>query len=61
MTGGNGMVLVSKPGINTGVGCHALLLGNLSNPGIKTRSPTLQADMATHSSTLENPMDRGAW
>ena len=33
-----------SPGKNTGVGCHALLQGNLPNPGIKSRSPTLQAD-----------------
>ena len=26
------------------VGCHALLQGNLSNPGIKPRSLTLQVD-----------------
>ena len=33
-----------SPGKNTGVGCHALLQGNLSNPGIQPKSPTLQAD-----------------
>ena len=33
-----------SPGKNTGVGCHAILQGNLPNPGIKPRSPTLQAD-----------------
>ena len=33
-----------SPGKNTGVGCHALLQGNLPNPGIEPRSPTLQAD-----------------
>ena len=33
-----------SPGKNTGVGCHALLQGNLPNPGILPRSPTLQAD-----------------
>ena len=32
------------PGKNTGVGCHGLLQGNLPHPGIKPRSPTLQAD-----------------
>ena len=32
-----------SPGKNTGVGCHALQ-GNLPNPGIKPRSPALQAD-----------------
>ena len=40
----------SMPGLwgfsrqNSGVGCHALLQGNLPNPGIKARSPTLQVD-----------------
>ena len=29
---------------NTGVGCHALLQGNLLNPGMEPRSPALQAD-----------------
>ena len=33
-----------SPGKNTGVGCHALLQGNLPNPGTEPRSPTLQAD-----------------
>ena len=33
-----------SPGKNTGVRCHALLQGNLPNPGIKPRSPTLQVD-----------------
>ena len=33
-----------SPGKNTGVGCHALLQGNLPNPGIEPRSPTLQVD-----------------
>ena len=33
-----------SPGKNTGVGCHFLLQGNLPNPGIKPRSPALQAD-----------------
>ena len=31
-------------GKNTTVGCHALLQGNLPDPGIEPRSPTLQAD-----------------
>ena len=31
-------------GQNTGVGILSLLQGNLPNPGIKPRSPTLQAD-----------------
>ena len=33
-----------SPGKNTGMGCHALLQGNLPNPGIKPGSPALQAD-----------------
>ena len=33
-----------SPGKTTEVGCHALLQGNLPNPGIKPRSPALQAD-----------------
>ena len=33
-----------SPGKNTGVGCHFLLQGNLPYPGIKPRSPALQAD-----------------
>ena len=33
-----------SPGKNTRVGCHALLQGNLPNPGIEPRSPALQAD-----------------
>ena len=33
-----------SPGKNTGVGCHTLIQGNLPNPGIKPRSPSLQAD-----------------
>ena len=32
-----------SPDKNTGVGCHALLQGNLPNPGIEPRSPELQA------------------
>ena len=32
------------PGKHTGVGGHALLQGNLPNPGIELRSPTLQVD-----------------
>ena len=34
----------NSPGKNNGVGCHALLQGNLPDPGIEPRSPTLQAD-----------------
>ena len=33
-----------SPGKNTGVGCYALFQGIFPNPGIKPRSPTLQAD-----------------
>ena len=33
-----------SPGKNTGVDCYALLQGNLPNPGIEPRSPTLQVD-----------------
>ena len=33
-----------SPGKNTGVGCHALLQGDLPNPGIEPRFPTLQED-----------------
>ena len=33
-----------SPGKNTGVGCHALLQGDLPSPGIKPRSPPSQAD-----------------
>ena len=34
----------NSPNQNTGVGSLSLLQGNLSNPGIKPRSPTLQVD-----------------
>ena len=33
-----------SPGKNIGVGFHALLQGNLPNPGIKPRTPALQVD-----------------
>ena len=33
-----------SPGKNIGVGCHALLQGNLPNPGIEPKSPALQVD-----------------
>ena len=33
-----------SPGKNTRVGCHALLQGDLCDPGIEPRSPALQAD-----------------
>ena len=35
---------LDSPGQNTAVGSLSLLQGNLSNPGIKPRSPALQAD-----------------
>ena len=34
----------SSPGKNTSVGCHSLLQGIFPDPGIKPRSPALQAD-----------------
>ena len=34
----------NSPGQNTGAGRLSLLQGNLPNPGIEPRSPTLQAD-----------------
>ena len=34
----------NSPGQNTGMVSRSLLQGNLPNPGIKSRSPTLQAD-----------------
>ena len=34
----------NSPGQNTGVGSLSLLQGDLPNPGIEPRSPTLQAD-----------------
>ena len=34
----------NSPGKNTGVGCHAVLQGNVPNPGIEPRSPALQVD-----------------
>ena len=34
----------NSPGQNTGVGNLSLLQGDLPNPGIKPRSPALQAD-----------------
>ena len=33
-----------SPGKNTGVGCHALLQGNLPDPRMEPWSPALQAD-----------------
>ena len=34
----------NSPGLNTGVGSHSLLQGDLPNPGIEPRSPVLQAE-----------------
>ena len=47
-----------SPGKNTGVGCHALLQGNLPNPGIKPRFPTLQVDSLL-SESPGKPMNTG--
>ena len=33
-----------SPGRNTGVGCHSLLQGGLSDPGMEPGSPALQVD-----------------
>ena len=33
-----------SPGKNFGLGCHTFFQGNLPNPGVKPRSPTLQVD-----------------
>ena len=43
----------NSPGKNTGVGCHSLP-EDLSDPGIKPRSPVLQAD-----SLPSEPIGRG--
>ena len=40
----HGLYSPRNTGRNTGVGSHSLLQGNLPNPGIKPRFPTLQAD-----------------
>ena len=34
----------NSPGKNTGVGCYSFIQGNLPNPGVEPRFPTLQAD-----------------
>ena len=47
-----------SPGKNTGVGCHALLQGDLLNPGVKPRSLALQADSLL-SESLGKPMNIG--
>ena len=41
------------PRQNTGVGCHSLLQGGLSNPGIEPGSPALQADSLPSESQTE--------
>ena len=43
---------------DSGVGCHALLQGDLPNPGIEPRSPTLQAD-SLQSEPPEKPKNTG--
>ena len=48
-----------SPGKNTGLGCHALLQGNLPNPGIKPASltsPALAGGFFTTSATWEAPL-----
>ena len=47
-----------SPGKNTGVGCHALLQGDLLNPGVKPRSPALQTDSLL-SESIGKPMNIG--
>ena len=42
-----------SPGKNTGVGCQCPPPGDLPNPGIKPRSPTVQADSFTSWATRE--------
>ena len=45
----------NSPGQNTGVGSLSLLEGDLASPGIKPRSPTLQADsLSTESQGKSN-------
>ena len=48
-----------SPGKNTGVGCHALLQGNLPHPGIKSgspASPALAGRFFTTSANWESPL-----
>ena len=54
------LCLWDLPGKNTGVGCVALLQGNLPNPGIKPRSPALQID-SLPSEPLEKPGKGKGW
>ena len=51
-----------SPGRNTGVGCHALLQGNLPDPGIKPlsfESPALVGRLFTTSVTWDAPKGGG--
>ena len=50
----------NSPGKNTRVGCHSLLQSNLSDPGIKPGSPTLQAD-SLPSEPPGKPKHRWCW
>ena len=50
----------NSPDKNTGVGCHALLLGHLPNPGIEPTSltsPALAGGFFTTSATWEAQMN----
>ena len=47
-------LLYSSPGKNTGGGCHALLQGNLPDPGIESMSPASPA-LAADSLPLAQP------
>ena len=49
----------NSPGQNTGVGSHLLLQRDQPNPGIKPRSPTLQADSLP--SELQGRTRRNPW
>ena len=43
------------PGKNNGVGCHALLQGNLPNPEMEPASPALQAEDSLPTEQLRSP------
>ena len=49
-----------SPGKNTGVGCHFLLQGIFPDPGIKPRSPALQADSLLRLSCRDQEGRRGS-
>ena len=49
-----------SPGKNNRVGCHALLQGNLLNPGIKPRPPAMQVDSLL-SEPLGKPREYTPW